>query len=298
VTGTIWKDVKKKISYLKKLESPQINDLYPENEEKFAGEHDDIYIEDETGRRKILLGQGLTFQDSTISTTVNKNTLVTGAIVALRCCLSEDNLVFVTDIILPGLIRQSKDQCDICPIDPVFSRSNPPTYNKQKMSVQDRMNLENLSSNKKNIPENLGKEKGDLDELLKRIKNGYSPKLVAFISGIDITNVENCRNFDNFELFVDWLIGMSSCPELAKHVGSLVIGGNLVKINENINLGLVSAYRHESDFSKMLTDLATAIKKIDTSLSKVAKHGINVNVMPGKNDTADSFYPQRAFAKL
>ena len=108
------------------------------------------FIEDETGRRKILLGQGLTFQDSTISTTVNKNTLVTGAIVALRCCLSEDNLVFVTDIILPGLIRQSKDQCDICPIDPVFSRSNPPTYNKQKMSVHDRMNLENLSSNKKN----------------------------------------------------------------------------------------------------------------------------------------------------
>ena len=44
MTGTIWKDVKKKISYLKKLESPQINDLYPENEEKFAGEHDDIYI--------------------------------------------------------------------------------------------------------------------------------------------------------------------------------------------------------------------------------------------------------------
>ena len=118
------------------------------------------------------------------------------------------------------------------------------------------------------------KEKGDLDELLKRIKNGYEPNQVAFISGIDITNEEYCKKLDNLELFVDWLIGMSSCPELSKHIGSLVIAGNLVKINENINLNLVSGYRHESDFSKMLVDLSAATKKIDEVLSKVTQHGI------------------------
>lgn len=44
VVGTIWKDVKKKVSYLKVLESPSINDLYIINDNKFAGDNDEIFI--------------------------------------------------------------------------------------------------------------------------------------------------------------------------------------------------------------------------------------------------------------
>jgi len=68
-------------------------------------------------------------------------------------------------------------------------------------------------------------EKGDLKELLHRIKGGYTPKLVAFISDLGIQSEDVDLNLDDFELFVDWLVGQSSAKELATCVNTLVIAG-------------------------------------------------------------------------
>jgi len=54
---------------------------------------------------------------------------------------------------------------------------------------------------------------------------------------LDVTNEDNDMNLSNFELFVDWLIGKTNIKELANHITSLVVAGNLIKINEGINLG-------------------------------------------------------------
>lgn len=142
------------------------------------------------------------------------------------------------------------------------------------------------------------KQKGDLRELLGRIQEGYRPKLVAFISDLSIGAADYDGNLDDFELFVDWVIGMSSAKDLARCVNTVVVAGNLVKVNSDINLGLISAYRHEAEFNKMYADMSTATKKLDRVLSKVTHNGIQVNLLPGVNDTADSFLPQRPLAKL
>lgn len=118
------------------------------------------------------------------------------------------------------------------------------------------------------------KQKGDLRELLGRIQEGYRPKLVAFISDLSIGAADYDGNLDDFELFVDWVIGMSSAKDLARCVNTVVVAGNLVKVNSDINLGLISAYRHEAEFNKMYADMSTATKKLDRVLSKVTHNGI------------------------
>jgi len=48
----------------------------------------------------------------------------------------------------------------------------------------------------------------------------------------------------------------------------------------------------------MYTDMAGAIKKCDEVISKLTSSGISVTILPGKNDSSDSFHPQRPLAKL
>lgn len=87
-------------------------------------------------------------------------------------------------------------------------------------------------------------------------------------------------------------------PELAACVKNLAIIGNLINIGSGINLSMISSYHHEAEFNTMFGNMSKAMQKADSVLAKLAAKGISVVVMPGKNDAADSFMPQRPLARL
>jgi hypothetical protein len=85
IVGTIWKNVAEKISYLKTLETPEMNDLYREKLEIFDTTKSECFIEDETGRRKIEFLGEIRFEDSTVVSKASERVLVTGAVVGIKC---------------------------------------------------------------------------------------------------------------------------------------------------------------------------------------------------------------------
>lgn len=172
IVGTIWKNVAEKISYLKTLELPEMNDLYSKKLETYDTTKSECYIEDETGRRKIEFTGEILFRDSTVVSKASERILVTGAVVGIKCVLDLNNAVTVLDICLPGLIPQDREQFGVCPMDPAHSKSNPGYKGKANRNCMD-IEIEALGDLK---------QKGDLKELLDRIKGGYRPKLVAFTS--------------------------------------------------------------------------------------------------------------------
>lgn len=259
IVGTIWKDVKSKISYLKTLEQPSINDLYIDYANEKASLKDEVSIEDETGRR-LLEFEDACFTDTTLNTKADGNVLVTGSIVGLNCCLTIKNTISVKEVLFPGLIPQSREQFNICPPKNAFSNSQ----QKNKMDLEIGQNTQ------------YNRAKGDIKELLGRMKNsGYKPNLIAFTSEQNILSEDTDCNTDDFELFVDWCCGMSSMPELAACVKNLAIIGNLINIGSGINLSMISSYHHEAEFNTMFGNMSKAMQKADSVLAKLAAKGIS-----------------------
>ena len=53
VIGTFYKEIKNKISFLKVIESPEYNELYPEPDSLEGTDKDTLFIEDLSGRRQV-----------------------------------------------------------------------------------------------------------------------------------------------------------------------------------------------------------------------------------------------------
>lgn len=258
IVGTIYRNLVNRTSFLKVVESSEYRELMPKYDNYGASETDNIFIEDDTGRRQITFENCILCLEgfSQSKQKVNPGFMISGLTVAVEASVSRKGVIQAHKVHFPGLASQRV---------PV------------KLSMHSHISSPSIS------------------DLLKKIQNSEKVNLVGFVSGFNISN--NCEHIQRIDMLKDLITQAPDNSDLSmvlSKMTTLYILGNLTSVEKGINLNLLGSFVHETKFESMFQELESSIKKVGNFVADVASK-TKVHIIPGESDPSDKFWPQAAF---
>jgi hypothetical protein len=257
VIGCIFKVMKSRKSYVKAIEEGETLKEETEFDDLVPRDDDEFYIENSTGKRMLNLENAKLVLEGDREIPATVHTLISGMIVRLDCRLLSENEVQVFKVHLPGLVP--------------FKDSN-----EAKLPPPERDNP-------------------SIAHLLQKIAAGQLPRLVAFVSGVNL-DPQSEDVINDVSLLRDFLVGniaSDSLKLLLNCIQSVVFTGNYISSNKKLNKQLLRCYEYKDVQQSILDKINKGMRAADELIGALTKR-YNVVAMPGQADVTDSFLPQHA----
>ncbi|KAL4479656.1 hypothetical protein ABPG72_004252 [Tetrahymena utriculariae] len=231
--------------------------------DSYMADDDVIYMEDQTGRMQ------LAFNNTQFKSSINKpkivdvKNLTSGLVLGIRGIqrVAEINVFEVQEIYC----------CDLPHQEHILKIPAPLTYG-------DDTYLENNNN---------------FHDLSHYIKNYQDHKFLLLTSGLNID-----PKIDRYTIIQlkNHLFGLTNLKPLMSRVCRVVIAGNLIEKNKDLDYNLVGSYRMQEQFKQLYTEIAKKMHDVDKNINDIAGN-VCLDIMPGDKDPAQAFLPQQPMNK-
>lgn len=146
------------------------------------------------------------------------------------------------------------------------------------------------------MPEKYNEIIADTSDTLQRdmFEDLENREFVAFVSGIAFNGV-NIKN--ETERLAQWICGEYGKPKdqlLSSRITRFIIGGNNIGEEEDINEVIKGSFVTHDINEQVYNSISNSIESFEEFIKMVGQK-CDVDIMPGDNDIAGSFFPQQKF---
>lgn len=129
-------------------------------------------------------------------------------------------------------------------------------------------------------------------ENLSLFENLENREFVAFISGLEFGNMKEKLAIEIMAKFFNGQYGTKEERFLNSRVLRLIIAGNSIGDEKDIDMVIKGSYRTQDLNEKVYNNLSNSIEMFEDFLVGVSQ-ACEVDVIPGENDISGAFFPQQ-----